>query len=181
MKKLLSTLFALILIISVSKAQVSTSFQIGSDLSKMTVGYDITPKFNAFLGFSYMKASLEASDGTNKTELDANAFIPNIGIKYFFYNKNMLRTNLNLSYYKPFINANSNEDEIDIDIENALDDTKFYGFEIGLGVEYFIADQFSIGSDFGFRLAGVNSDIEELELKANIGYTYTNFSLNYHF
>ena len=87
--------------------------------------------------------------------------MPEIGVKYFAIEKNKLKGYLIGGIAKPFVNAKilENGEEVE-EIQEMLDNTSIIGGFAGIGTEYFLDENFSIGGEFGVQLLSGNYNRE---------------------
>jgi hypothetical protein len=159
----------------------------------------------------------------DKTHVEGSAFllIPHLGLKYQFAQGRKVRPHVYLEYFRAlaFVNASGsdeswtrtwqNEVEQDpsytrdpLDSGKAEDAAKdilaFHGINLGAGAEYYFADEFSLGGEYGLRLIFTSaeykdsdSDPSELESgwsdswkvegSAALRLSYAALTLNFHF
>jgi hypothetical protein len=189
----------------------------GLNLNGASFGYKVG-KIVPYVGFQMMNAkfTLETNEfdwttpGTldehnMKTEVKANLFIPTIGAKYFIIENNKLKAFVGLGLTKPIIKAKMDftydgdavNEDFKEEVEDAVDNVKMFGGELGFGVEYFFDDNFSVGGEFGLRYLKTKytqdtqgsewngNDYEDVtnktEVNLNLMPTYTKISLNFYF
>ena len=123
-----------------------------------------------------------------ESETKLHIYMPYIGSKFFLLDNESLKTSINLTLFKPFVFGKQiNDGEVDEDFKESLKNIKIYGGEIGFGSEYFLSQNFSIGGEFGIRLAYVKDEYKSPGsgdsytdiLKLNM--SYISASLNYYF
>jgi hypothetical protein len=159
----------------------------------------------------------------NRTQVEGSAFllIPHFGVKYQLAQGKKVRPHVYLEYFRAlaFVHASGSEEswtrtwqnnvEQDPDYyQNPLDSGKaedtakdilaFQGVNLGAGAEYYFADEFSLGGEYGLRLVFTSaeykesnsdpSDIEagwsdswKVEGSAALRLSYAALTLNYHF
>jgi hypothetical protein len=130
---------------------------------------------------------------TYKSESDfsAHLLIPTIGMKVFLQRETLSPyLTGSLFYVLPIFDMDYEEDgkteeyftdDEKADIRKAISTLGIYA---GAGAEYFFADQFSIGGEFGLNLMFDRATFEELtETKffAMLGLTYSTISLSFYF
>lgn len=216
MKKpfLLLSLVLLIAFNETSYGQFSFSASPGLNLNSASFGYRINNKIVPYIGFQYLKASFEITESGTHYDYDINAaagytdseevkgsiFIPNLGVKFFFLQKEKLQAYLNAGFSKPIINGKVLFDgEEQEEVNEILDNISLWGAQLAFGTEYFFDDNFSIGGEFGFSYMkfnfsntydddywnpdlGVYVDTQvDIGTKFNILPTYSKISLNFYF
>jgi hypothetical protein len=196
-----------------SFAQFTFSVSPGQSLNGASFGFKVMDNIVPYVGFQHIAAKgfynetsweYMYTGGLQKVEYETTAsvsiLIPHIGVKFFFIEKDDLKAYANLSLAKPMLSAKAEQDGEDIDeIEDQINDLKIFGAELGFGVEYYLAEQFSIGGEFGFRYLRVRHNMEydteiynpntgyydnsqvEAEFGLSIRPTYNKISLNYYF
>ena len=211
--KLSLALIALCFVTTSSFGQFSFGVSPGIGFCSGYFGYKIN-KFVPYAGFQYLNAQIKSLESGQRFDWDLNQvvsysdelqlsgglYIPNIGVKYFFLQKNKLQAYLALSVAKPMISAKMVlNDEVNEAIKDAIKDLSMWGGELGFGTEYFFDDNFSIGGEFGlryFHLGNHNITEEEIynpnteeylpveiesDYKFNSSPTFTRITLNYYF
>jgi hypothetical protein len=164
------------------------------------IGYKIGPVVPALsVNFVHFKGSFEYVDEYYDEEYSGigsiSMMVPKLGAKILI-GSSALQPFLRLSMGLPFILSTNLEldvddpdveDEIDDFIDDVMDGTRqTLILDCGAGVEYFLADQFSIGGEFKYGLltAGGGWDIyddESIDVKGTLGGTSTGLWLNYYF
>jgi hypothetical protein len=134
--------------------------------------------------------------------LSGAVFIPSVGVKYFFLNRDKLKAYGLLSVNKVILSAkieDKDDPNADKELQKQLDNISISGGQLAFGTEYFFDSHFSIGGEFGFRSMRLNyknnttdnvfnpntGDYEDLPatqtLKLNFMPTYSKFSINFYF
>jgi hypothetical protein len=212
MKKKLVMIGIMLCLTVTSFSQVSFSVSKGSILTAATVGYRFN-KIVPFIGFQYYGASANIESSSQEfdfnafglitnsydTELKANVFLPSLGAKYFFLEREKLKAFTSLSFTLPIVTLKSGDKDDNKEINDALSNVILWGGELGVGVEYFVDEQFSIGGEFGLRyihfsysntddyivihpITGALLEAESSEnIRLNISPTFSKISLNYYF
>jgi len=197
------------------KAHGQFSFGVAPGLSTNSsyFGYK-AGKFVPYIGFQYANISFSTKETgeefdydlyevvsySDELNFDASLLVPNIGIKYFAVEQNNLKAFINLSIAKPFVRGklDFNGEEAD-ELSDALKDLNLMAGELGVGVEYFLDDNFSVGGEFGIRYIGGKYNTEytdtfynddtstyqeteiETTYKLSSNPTYSKISLNFYF
>jgi hypothetical protein len=197
-----------------SYGQVAFGVSPGIGFNSAYLGYSVNKKIVPFIGFQFFNMNLkfeetgrrldydiyQVVDYTESIDLKASMYVPNIGVKYFFIEKNKIKSYALLNISKPFISAKLEDDgEEDEDLKEDIKSISIWGGEVGYGMEYFFDDNFSLGGEFGLRALyfkyenEYNRDIynpstanyEETEIKMDYKYnfkpTYVRISFNYYF
>lgn len=74
----------------------------------------------------------------------------------------------------PIVNSESRS------LEDTADDSFSVGILNGVGAEYFFADAFSVGAEFGLNIFIVGYDQDKFTLRADVVDLYTGFTLNFY-
>ncbi len=94
-----------------------------------------------------------AVEFTDELKVSGSIIMPEFGVKYFAIERNKLKGYVIAGIAKPLLNAkvtfNGEEEE---EIQESLDKVSLFGGFAGVGTEYFIDDNFSIGGEFGIQL-----------------------------
>ena len=198
-----------------SKAQFTFSVNPGIQLNSAGFGYKIN-KFVPFIGLQVFSISSELNESgkryddnigdiisyEDKYKYSGTLFMPVLGLKCFFIEKNKLKAYGTACFTKPFLTGkienNTNapaSDEVNDMVKNA----NLWGGQFGFGTEYFFDDNFSIGGEFGIRLLHLKYkyEVDEIvynpdtgedvpstttyEYKFNLNPTYAKLSLNFYF
>ncbi len=213
MKKKLLVMFAILVSGCATYGQFTFSVSPGLSLNAASFGY----KFNKvvpFIGFQYFGTS--ASYDYNYKDFDFNSgtivdmsqsskgrvnlIMPNIGAKYFLFEKENVKASATLNFTKPIIAAKAEIDgEDDEFLNDAIKGISLWAGELSFGAEYFFSEQFSLGGEFGFRYIHFNSQITETrtifnpitfetveteatyDTKINASPTFSKIGLNFYF
>jgi len=184
------------------------------ELNGANFGYKINDRIVPFVGLQYLNINLSYEEAgeeynydlgvvdsyTNEENLSGNLFIPGIGVKYFFVQKNNLKAYGSISLFKPVVRAKvMYNGEEDVYLNEILGEVNIWGGSLGFGSEYFIDENFSVGGEFGLRSfrgtysetydvlrynpeTGTNFDAEVTsDVLVCLRPTYTKISLNYYF
>lgn len=215
MKTKLSLLLVTFTVLSISTyGQFSFGVSPGLNLNSAYFGYAIKDKIVPYIGFQFLNGKYNTEETgerfdydqnkvvtySDKTELSGYILLPNLGVKYFFLQKNKIKTYLSLCISKPFISGKLKHDETDDEEFNRnINNIKMWGGELGFGMEYFFDENFSLGGEFGFRHLNINlhdsyttefynpnsDEFQETQinnnLKLNINPTFSKISLNFYF
>ena len=184
MKTKFALLVAGTILTGLSYGQAVFSVKPGLNLSGFSVGYK-SGKIIPNIGMQYYGGVMEDYDdtGTLDSKTSIRLLLPSIGSKVLVLDNEELTGYVSGSLMLPILTGKSivNGTE-DPDFKKTLKETKFWGFEIGYGMEYAFAKQFSIGGEMGFRGAKYKneSSITNWTTKARLNMTYTTISLNYY-
>ena len=184
MKK--NTVFVALFVFSATflNAQLSLSFNAGANHHKTTVGYNVG-NLVPYIGFEVLNGSVSEIYEEYESKGKALVFMPNIGVKAFLISKESIKGGLNIGLLKPFISVKLEEDGEEVeDLNELLDNFSSFGGDLSFFAEYFFADQFSVGGEFGYRFVNAkitNPDNSNEKIKLNLGGTYTSFSANFYF
>ncbi len=144
-----------------------------------------------FVGLDFLGVSLTVEDA----DVSASMYVPSFGARVY------LNSNTTSGAVVPYIQgafmksfASVDLGEGTADIENAIGDLlSFYGISVAFGAEYFFAERFSLGGEYGLRYfktsADVSVDLDVLDepisvdsnLEAAYRASYAGVSLNFHF
>jgi len=196
--------------------QFAFSVSPGLQINGATFGYKLN-KFVPFVGLQVFNANMNVTetwktfdydwyqivDETESYHVSATAFLPTIGVKYFFLEKNKLKAYGTASFTDVLLSAKveyteGGNTEVD-DLKDDMEKLFVFSANIGFGTEYFFDDNFSVGGEFGFRImhAGfeyqyddqvydANTD-EYIDYKAtfnakqSLNPTYAKISMNFYF
>ena len=199
MKKMIFLTAILIAFAMQGFGQFSVSVTPGLAFNSARFGYKINNKIVPYAGLQYfkLKYSIEEDPEQGRDfdyEFKGNITIPNIGVKYFFIEKDKLKAFGNLSLMKPMIKGKIDNDGDDEDLGDALEKMQIWGGELSAGVEYFFDDHFSIGGEYGLRQIKARSKYKterwdymgdeydvDVDLKYMISPTFSRISINYYF
>jgi hypothetical protein len=210
-------LFSLLLIVCFTYkgySQITFSVSPGIGLNTAQLGYKVNEKFIPFIGFQYVHAGVNTEFNGEEFDFDlgeivsysetyklsGTLYIPNIGAKYFFTQKDKLKAYTSLCLSKPILSAKMIDDgDVDEDFKETVKNISLFGGELGVGVEYFFDEHFSIGGEFGLRYIHAKykdsyedeiydpeigdyrpTEVENI-MKFNLNPTYTKVSLNFYF
>jgi hypothetical protein len=166
----------------------------GFNLNGANIGFKkgrIEPYFGLqFVSYNskYKYDSNNQFDDDYESQTKLHVYMPYIGSKFYMLDNESLKTSINVTLFKPFIFGKQIVDgSEDSDFKENLKNIKIYGAELGFGSEYFLSKNFSIGGEFGFRLAYLKDDYTSPDsdysytdiLKLNM--SYISASLNYYF
>lgn len=212
--KSIVTVFTCLLLMK-ADAQFHFGISPGLQMNGAVFGYK-ADKFVPYLGFQMAGGSVNYTETGKKEDpvtgdivdykdvykFSGRLWMPSLGCKYFFLENNKLKAYANLSLTKVFISAqveDSNDPAVTVELKKAIDNIKIFGGQFGVGTEYFLDDNFSIGGEFGIRLLHLNFKQEKDDsvtdpntgnpvdfvrvnsTKMNFNPTYTRFSLNFYF
>ncbi len=186
-------------------AQFTFSVSPGLNLNSTSFGYKVNKAVPYFV-FQFVHLGLEFEDSgypDDDFEGVVNLYIPNIGIKYLFAEKNKIKAYGNICFTKPIIGGKIKSDNADDEFEEALDNLSLFGFQFGFGTEYFFDENFSLGGEFGFSFMHMKSETsytkddysynpvtgeyeysetkETYTVKGNLNPTYSKIVFNYYF
>lgn len=201
MKKIFLLTFLVLLSASILKAQFS--FSVGSNIISggATFGYkigDIIP----FIGIQYISGGVTSTESgyrtnwpdtnlipyTDKFETSISIYMPNAGLKYFILSNKDLKLFLNGSINIGFVSSTDKRNGVEDTTSNYLSDISIWGFEIGIGSEYFLSKSFSVGGMLSLRQLYVSSKYSDnyppptsYEESINVGLLNSQFTFNYYF
>jgi hypothetical protein len=151
-----------------SKAQFTFSVNPGIQLNSAGFGYKIS-KFVPFIGLQILSGSADLNEKgqrydnsigdfvsyEDKYKFSETLFMPTLGIKFFFIEKNKLKAYSTVCFTKFFLSGKFTDNTnatAGNEMKDIVKNTNLYGGQLGFGTEYFFDDNFSIGGEFGIRL-----------------------------
>jgi hypothetical protein len=195
-------------------SQVSFGLNMSKNTTSAQFGY-FYKRFNPYFSMQYVsvKASIDAKIqeidpfsgmlATNSYDFSGklSMTMPTIGLKTFLVERNKLKAFVNLAYSKPMLRANLDVGvpAIESEVERLVKDIKLNSLAFGVGAEYFIDQNFSVGAEFGFMSTAIKTSIDftqdtydpindifiqttnTLGLKTVLSPTYARASLNFYF
>ncbi len=143
---------------------------------------------NLSLGYFAVSYKRSYSDdfGSDSYDFSAHLFIPTVGVRFLGARSGDLRsyTLAEVFYLLPLVSGSEFTDDDKKELRDALD---LIGLTIGFGAEYFVSDQFSVGSEASMNLIYHSTDRAEdfdnytSETRTILSAILTNFTLNYYF
>ena len=132
-------------------------------------GLDFT---RAHASFENKKFSIEYLDESY------NIFTLHVGAKFYFTQPNragkvVFYDQASFFMLIPFSTSESES------VKDAINDTFTFGFLEGIGAEYFFADNFSIGGEFGLNFFFLTYNGDNVEGAVDLIDLYTGFTLNF--
>lgn len=108
-----------------------------------------------------------------------------VGAKFYMMKKKDVSGYITGSFSHMFLSSGLeiNGENVE-EFEDIFDDININTLQFGFGGEYFFAENFSIGGEFGVRffLIGYEpSGDSDMELSLNVSHTYEAISLNFYF
>ena len=214
MKKISLYLLASILLLAIgTTAHSQFLFSVRPQLLGLdgaAFGYKLPSDLAIFGGVDYMHLgatiTVSSSAFSSGSTVEASLSLYNLfaGAKYFVAKSGSAKGYILGEISKPFVklSATGNGTE-DPTIKQLSDNLSIWGIKAGFGGEYFFADEFSLGGEFGLRYFFTSTKTEQTQtyyvpiqnppyyttststvttdLKLNIGLTYTMLTLNYYF
>jgi hypothetical protein len=212
---LLWTSFLLLALCTVARGQFMFSVrpQLLS-LNGAAFGHKFPSDLALFGGMDYMHVgatvdastsySYSASGSSRTSEASLSLYNLFVGVKYFVANSGSAKGYIVGEVSKPFFSLSvETNGEQDPTIEQLSDNLSIWGVKAGFGGEYFFADDFSLGGEFGLRYFFVSTNTEQTspsiyyipnppyyatgtstsktDVKLDLGLTYTMLTLNYYF
>ncbi len=199
-----------------ASAQFTFSVAPGLSFNGASFGYKLG-KFVPFIGVQHYGFSSTSSVNYKEYDFEQggivskeeslftriNLFLPNVGVKYFFIEREELKAHLSLNLTTPIIRGkiinNDGSGINDVVFDDFVEEINAFGGELSFGMEYFFTAHFSLGGEFGLRYAQINREfkfddtvfdpntgmVQEyeavLESRLAISPTFTRISLNYYF
>lgn len=214
MKKKFVLFVTLVLFVSVSAfSQFSFSVGTGLNINGAYFGYKVG-KVVPFAGIQVFAASGKfihtgtewdydqgsAVEFSNEIKLSGSVIMPELGVKFFAIERNKIKGYVIGGITKPFVNAKVSENgETVEEIQDMLDNVSIIGGFAGIGTEYFLDENFSIGGEFGVQILSGNYSDEYTDdywnpsisqyvdadftddFTLNFAPTYAKLSLNFYF
>jgi len=174
---------------TLATAQLSLSFNAGSNLYKTTIGFKMN-KLIPYIGVEALHGNFTTTfedydDELYTSSTSMSVFMPTLGLKAFLIEKESIKAGANIGLFKPFVSGKIEEDGEEYEeFQEQLENFSSFGGEIGFFAEYFLSDQFSLGGEFGYRFANFkvsNPDDDDENIKLGIGGTFSSLSFNYYF
>jgi hypothetical protein len=192
MKKLILSYLVLVLGASILNGQTVFSVKPGFNLNAASIGIaksNFQPSFGlrfANLNLKYEFEDENFPEDNYKTTTRINVYMPHIGAKLFFSGTESVKPYVQATLFKPLVFGKQLEDgDENENFKESLNNLKIWAGEVGFGSEYFFHPQFSLGGEFGVRLANLKEKFESedytLTSKAGVSISYVCFSLNYYF
>jgi len=145
------------------------------------LGLFATPKIVIDFGLDFTRAHLSLEDKEDEHKFfdeAVNIFTLHLGSKFYFLEPNRAGK---ITFYDqasfflliPFAASDSEG------FEDAVSDSFTFGFLEGIGAEYFFADNFSVGGEFGLNLYILTHDGTDVKGAGDVIDLYTGFTLNF--
>jgi len=155
------------------------------------IGYQVGPAIPYFsINYAGFSGSFEYryNGSVDTYEASASVLMPTLGAKLIFGSSDF-KPFINFSTGKPFFAVDVEVDDpyFEDDLDDFIDGLRStFVFTGGAGVEYFFAEQFSVGGEFRYRLLTFGGewefyDDEFTDVRGLIGATSTGMWLNYYF
>ncbi|MCA0362834.1 MAG: hypothetical protein LCH67_02215 [Bacteroidetes bacterium] len=179
------SIFVFLICSNLAFSQLSFGVHTGYGTKSAYLGLKNKTHFMPYL--SLQSASLRITDDydgdTEKVKL--GIIMPTIGTKYYLKDNGKLKPYLDLTISKPIFYANPADE---------FESLNLWAGSAGIGTEYFLDPQFSLGGEFGFTYLHGNYDesyrsytnngnyVTETEtIKISGNPTYARISLNFYF
>lgn len=158
-------------------------------------------QFVPFVGINYLRAGFELTGSVDLSGLPLSKSIQSedspttegsitlynlmVGAKFYMMKKKDVSGYITGSFSHMFLSSGLeiNGENVE-EFEDIFDDININTLQFGFGGEYFFAENFSIGGEFGVRffLIGYEpSGDSDMELSLNVSHTYEAISLNFYF
>ncbi|TAL70773.1 MAG: hypothetical protein EPN82_01380 [Bacteroidetes bacterium] len=196
-------LLTCILLLSATILKAQFSFSVGSNFltGGASFGYkigDLVP----YIGIQYISGGVTSTESgyrtiwpdtslipySDKFEESISIYMPNAGLKYFIISNKDLKLFLNGSFNIGFVSSTDKRNGVEDTTNNYLSDLSIWGFEIGIGSEYFLSKNFSVGGMLSLRQLFVGSKYSDnyppptsYEESINVGLLNSQFTFNYYF
>jgi len=211
-----TTLLLIVIVVLTIKGFSQFTFGVspGIALNSAYFGYKLNSKVVPYISFQYINGKFNYEESGERMnyntaqmepyseteEFSGSLYIPSLGAKYFFKQKNKIQAYLNLNISKPIISGRVKYDgEVDEELKKEIKSLSLWGGEFGFGMEYLFDENFSLGGEFGLRYfylkynesytreyynpsTGNNEQAEINEdYKFNLSPTYSRIFLNFYF
>lgn len=175
-----------LLVSTLSAAQTTFTLKPGLNFNGANIG-KVYEKAAPFVGFQFVNLTekYENDNHTSGGNKDRTyVFMPYVGSKFFVYENENIKGAIHTTLFKPiFFYHEINDGEVD---ENNNESIRFWGAELGFGMEYFFDPHFSIGGEFGYRFGYLgdryddpNNNYWRFE-RYFINMTYVSASMNFY-
>lgn len=158
-----------------------------------------------FVGINYFRAGFEItgavdlsglplsksiqSDDSPSTEGSITLYNLMVGAKFYLMKKKDVSGYVTGSFSHMFLSSGLEIDGENVEeFEDIFDDVNINTLQFGFGGEYFFAENFSIGGEFGLRFfligyepSSSDDSSDGSELSLNVSHTYEALSLNFYF
>lgn len=181
MKKLISIITLTFILTGISYSQFSFSVKPGLNLNSANIGYR-SEKGVFYGGLQFINVTYKNDDD----KLKLHVYMPYIGYKSFIIEKENIKSSISATLFKPMIFGKEIIDGTEEDYyREELKDIGIWGGEFAFGTEYFLSENFSLGGEFGLRLAIYVDDHDSgtytYKESLYLNMTYVSGSLNYYF
>ena len=142
-----------------------------------------------------------SSSSSNKYESSMSLYNLFVGAKCFIVKSGSAKGYLLGEVSRPIVKLSTTSNgKDDPNVQQLSDNLSIWGVKAGFGCEYFFADEFSLGGEFGLRYFFISTKTEQsntqslggtppttytsqtsTDLTVDIGLTYTMLTLNYYF
>ncbi len=187
MKKLIAIGLFIFMMSALSEAQTAFTVKPGLNFNAANIG-KVYEKMEPYVGFQfvnltdkYERETHTAGGNKDKTYV----FMPYVGSKFFVYENENIRGSIHTTLFKPIFYYREVNDGV-VDENNNDESIRFWGAELGFGMEYFFDEHFSLGAEFGYRFGYLgdkyddpNSDYWRFE-KYIVNMTYVSASMNFY-
>ena len=146
---------------------------------------------NILYGLDFLTFALTVEEETEGADeelsMSATILMPKIGYKYNMRSKNRLSTYYIGELYTviPIISIETNDsdanDEFDDITDEMQDVADLLGVKLSYGIKYDFNEQLSISADTGLNLLLNDLELDDTDIKARLGNTFTKLSLNFTF
>ena len=127
------------------------------------------------------------NNNDEEVTISATILMPKIGYKYNMRSNNKLSTYYIGEAYTviPIISIDTNDSDVNDDLEDATDDMEdigdLLGVKLSYGVKYDFNEQLSISADTGVNFLFNELELGDADIKARLGNSFTKLSLNFTF
>ncbi len=185
MKKLISIITLTFILTGISYSQFSFSVKPGLNLNSANIGYR-SEKGVFYGGLQFINVIYKYKNGYDDDKLKLHVYMPYIGYKSFIMEKENIKSSISATLFKPMIFGKEITDGTEEDsYREELKDIGIWGGEFAFGTEYFLSENFSLGGEFGLRLAIYVDDHDSgtytYKESLYLNMTYVSGSLNFYF
>ncbi len=173
------------------RSQMTFTVKPGLNLNSANIGVK-SEKFSPYFGIQFLNINSKYKDNDEyepeDRKIKTHIYMPYLGFKAYLFDKDPLKGSIVATVFKPVISGKEiNDGEEDESYKEDLKNLKIWGGEIGFCSEYFFNEHFSIGGEFGFRLAFYKDKYESeysnysYDEDLNLNMTYVSGSMNFYF
>lgn len=182
MKKIVSIITLTFILTGISYSQFSFSVKPGLNLNSANIGYR-SEKGVFYGGLQFINVTYKYKNQYDDDKLKLHVYMPYIGYKFFIKEKENIKSSISATLFKPMVFGKEITDGTEeVSFKEDLRNINIWGGEFAFGTEYFLSENFSLGGEFGLRLA-IYVDDHDSDYKESLylNMTYVSGSLNFYF